>query len=426
MQPRFASSSSAALLPFGRSQRLFLLVNILASCCCRCCRAQQAPFTTVTKFDTSRNFRTNICDRQRQLWNGTIDFPDALKGLNLTVVISNYETGKEQNLFTLLDGKIKAEYPGYYAVILDELATRAGFAWRDSFAVVGPWNQSTDGNTTWTDILLWGIEVFDVSMEKWGQSLDRIAAGASFPLGFWDSSLILGEIFQPSQEKRVVNLWSFLEPFEYAVWIMIVVAVIFSGFVYWVLEHWNMDTDELSLETKPLASIFYAAITATGHYELKPNTHAARILGFSFSFWALIVASAYTANLASFLVSPRVAVYKISTVEEAIKKRAVLCVQGGGILGAILKSKYPDVKTVAKGSEQEIFDGLRIPVEDGGCNAVAHQFNAFEIAERSRDVNYDCAISSKKVIETERSSSLHDCYLNLSVYLDSQSPIRLL
>jgi len=157
---------------------------------------------------------------------------------------------------------------------------------------------------------MWSMETFDISIEKWGQkSIDRMALGASFPVGFFDSSLVLGEIFLPSQTTRHVDLWSFLDPFEAGLWLSILATVIFSGMVYWLIEHWNKDADERSLESNPIASIFYASLIFTGHFELKPNSHPARIIGFSLTLWALIVSASYTANLASFLVTPRIEVY---------------------------------------------------------------------------------------------------------------------
>jgi hypothetical protein len=180
----------------------------------RTARAQESPTLFVTKFNTSTSYRTNVCEQQQMLWNKTIDLPNALRGLNLTVGITNYSGGKEANFFSLdAAGAIRITSPGYFAVILDEVARRSGFNWRNSFGVYPPRDNTTDGNQTWTDILLWSIETYDISMERWAHSIDRMAAGAAFPLGFWDSSAVLGELFQPNQQKRVVQLWSFLQPF---------------------------------------------------------------------------------------------------------------------------------------------------------------------------------------------------------------------
>lgn len=389
--------------------------------------AQQSPSIFVEKFNKTVSYRTNVCERQRMLWNNAIELPDALRGLNLTVTITNYPYANENAFFTLANNQIDEGDPGLFAVILDEVARRAGFEWRNSFGVAAPLNATTDGDKTWTDILEWGVETFDISMEKWGRSVDRMSRGISFPAGWYDSSVVLVEQYDDSQSQRVVNLWSFLDPFSTMVWILIAVAIVVTGLLYWFLEYLDVDADERDLDQKPIASIFYAATTFTGHFEFRPNTHAARIIGFSWTFWALIVASAYTANMASFLVSPRIEVYRVSSIAAAVKQGASICVQGGGVIESILKDKYPDLKLVGKvGSEKIIFDSLRLPITEGGCHAAAHQFNTFRVYQRNKEVNYDCSISSEgRIVEpipagmaTAIDTGIYQCTSLISHVLD--------
>lgn len=280
--------------------------------------AQQSPSLFVDKFDTSRSYRTNVCDRQRDVWDGTRDLPTALQGLDLTVVLTNYRVPDSDKYFTLVPrnpllneasisknsnttttttsdpGIIHPQDPGLFAVILDEVARRAGFSWRNSFAVAGPLNTTTDGpNATWTDILKWGVDTFDISVEKWGSSIGRTELGISFPAGWWDSSIVLVEQMQP--QTRVVHLWSFWAPFTPVVWILIVASILVTGLLYWFLEYLDPKADERELDSKPMTSVFYAALVFVGNFDLQPNTDAARILSWSWTFWAVIVGSAYTA-----------------------------------------------------------------------------------------------------------------------------------
>jgi len=390
-------------LPTMKRIRVSFLVISLFLLLLRCSttQAQEAPFAVVEKFDTSVSYRTDLCDRQRLLWNNSIALPDALRGLNLTVSLTNYQTGKEKFFFTLKDGKIPEEDTALFTLILDEVSRRAGFSWRNSFIVYEPRNSTTDGDKTWTDILLWATEVVDISMEKWAHTVDRLSEGVAFPVGFFDSSMVLGEVFEPSQNKPVVDLWSFLKPFEANLWGTIVATITFSGMLYWAIERWNRDAEKRDPDNKSFgAAVFYAAMSFTAHFEHEPISHSTRILSFSLTFWALIVASSYTANMASFLVSPRIAVYKYPTVDAILRQDATVCVQGGAALEMMLNEKYPSMRTVGKDSEEEIFQGLRLPPRRGGCDAVAHQFNVFELYEHDKDINYDCAISSeKRVVE---------------------------
>jgi len=111
------------------------------------------------------------------------------------------------------------------------------------------------------------------------------------------------------------------------------------------------------------------------------------------------VSSSYTANLASFLVSQRIQMFKYSTIESILAQDATICMQDGAILQKMLEEQYPGIKTVGKDSEQALFEGLRKPKSEGGCDAVGHQIFSFELYERDKNVNYDCAITSEKRIE---------------------------
>lgn len=360
---------------------------------------QQAPYAIVPKFDTSVSYRTSVCDRQSMVYGGVVDLPNALQGLNLTVAITNYVKGREVLFFSLNNetNAIDEENPGVFAMILDELAVRAGFQWRNTYFPHLALDPETDGNKTWTDILSWAIETFDISMERWAITVERLAIPASFPIAWYDNSIILGEILTPSsQNKKVFNIWSFLDPFQLALWVGLLCAIVITGIVYYLLELWNSNSDERDLEVKPIASIFYAAITFTGHYELKPQTHPARLVGFSFSFWALIVSSAYIANLASFLVSPRIVRFKYPSTEKITNSNAHVCVQKGGAISNVLAQNYPDMVLVPRYPDEEIFLGLRDPIDAGGCDVLAHQFNTFEIYENLRVTNYDCNLRSEK------------------------------
>jgi hypothetical protein len=363
---------------------------------------QQTPYAIVPKFDRTVSYRTNVCDRQLMLYNGTSYLPNALQGLNLTVAITNYQTGKETLFFSLnpTTNAIDTTNPGVFALILDELAIRAGFQWRDTYVPYPPLDPLLDGNKTWTDILSWATNTFDISMERWAQTVERLAIPTSFPIAWYDNSVVLGELIQLSSQNKnhVFNVWSFLDPFELTVWLCLLCCIIITGMVYYVLELWNINADELELECKPIASIFYAAITFTGHYELRPQTHPARLVGFSFTFWSLIVGAAYTANLASFLVSPRTPSFKYNTIPKILKNKALVCVQKGGAIGKLLLQLYPDIKLVPQFPDEEIFKGLRYKHDQNGCDVVAHQFNTFEIYENLRETNEDCAMQSEKHI----------------------------
>jgi hypothetical protein len=374
--------------------------------------AQEIPLLKAVKFDTSRTYRTSVCDRQLQLRNNSIQFRNALRGLNLTVAVTNYQYtfgtpeydfSEYFSLDPVTGGIKESGYPGIYVIIMDEVARRAGFDWRSQFAAYLPLDPATDGNKSWTDILQWATETFDISLENWGITTLRMSMGISFPSGWYDSSIVLAERIDAGSTKRVLNLWSFVMPFKFRLWVIIFLSMFFTGIVYWLLEYMDTDADERHLETQPLGSIFYSAIVFTGHLDLRPNTTSARILAFSWTFWVMIVAAAYTANMASFLVSRRVTVYKYSTIQDVLRLDASLCVQDSSAIHGILQRKYPTLRLIPKSSEQEIYGSLRLPPDQGGCDAAAHDYYAYLLFRRNNDVNYDCSLATEgKVVEVVR------------------------
>ena len=114
----------------------------------------------VEEYDSSVSNRQNFCQENSDVQSDTIDLRDALVGrtLNVGIVLENpfvnYVNGTEG---------ITLETPGVMIEIWDELAKRAGFSWRDSFAFVN----TPSGGKDWTDLLLWSIDAFDVSLDWW-------------------------------------------------------------------------------------------------------------------------------------------------------------------------------------------------------------------------------------------------------------------
>jgi hypothetical protein len=341
-------------------------------------------------------YRTNVCDRQRQLFEETILLRHALQGLDLTVAMTNYKVPNEDAFFTLVDGKIKEEDPGLFVVIMDEIARRAEFSWRNSFAAVDPLDYAVHFNKSSTDMLEWEVETFDIAADYWSRSVDRMSRGISFPQGWYDGSFILATSESPADDE--FNLWSFLLPFEPTVWVAILGAIFFSGIIYFVLERLEGKSDDRRLERRPLTAIFLAAMTFTGHFEFQPNTNAARLLSFSWTFWALIMGSAYTANMASFLVKRDGVVSLISTIDDAVRLAVPVCVQRGAIIDEILSEKHHELILVRKASEQEMFEGLKKSWYGGkgGCGLVLTNLGTFQVYQSQKDINSDCSLTSDK------------------------------
>jgi hypothetical protein len=115
--------------------------------------AQQAPFFATKKFETDDLHRTELCERHREVYSDKIRLEDALRGLHLSVVLTDYTNPIDGRFFSLNEkGVIDPNEVPLFAKILDELGRRAGFSWRNSFGVVTPIDSLEDGNRTWSNL----------------------------------------------------------------------------------------------------------------------------------------------------------------------------------------------------------------------------------------------------------------------------------
>ena len=110
-------------------------------------------------------------------------------------------------------------YGGIVAEIMDELSARAGFTWRDSFGI---YDVPAGGeNETWTDLLIWSIDNYDLTVDWWAKSIDRMNLGVAFLKEWYDSSIIMISKTDPAAELGIdnttVSLGNWLEPFTWNV-----------------------------------------------------------------------------------------------------------------------------------------------------------------------------------------------------------------
>lgn len=123
--------------------------------------------------------RNNFCYRQALVDSGNITLPLALKGMKISAHLMRWT---DLHVRVGIDGKLDSDNPGIFVNIMDDIATRGKFQWRDSFgAGLTP---GVDGsNATFSEILTWALDTYDVSIGEWRNSVQRKGNGISFPLG---------------------------------------------------------------------------------------------------------------------------------------------------------------------------------------------------------------------------------------------------
>jgi len=360
------------------------LFSVLIACAVGLVRAQEAPlFRTPILDPNATSHRQSVCDLQAQIFNGTLKLRDALEGFQLRPMLIESDISS----FFLPPGTevLPTEKAGIIIYILDALAERAGFTWRQSYGIADL--ATAPSNSTFDDLLEWSAEMYDISANLWLQSVGRLNRGVSFPEGWLDSSIVLvGE--KPKSESKL-SMWSFLEPFSAGVWCLIIATTLLSSLTYWWMEWYNEGSDEQELSKKPAENLFFAAISFTGDIRYEPSTNYARLFVFSLAFFYLLIGSAYTANLASFLVVQNSPAPTVEGVADAVRQGKLICTVGGTETVTLLKAEHPGIRLVLTESEEDAYAGVKA----GDCDFVATGLQTWTRISYNADVNGDCGFT---------------------------------
>lgn len=388
----FGTTLQSLLVPCGI---LFSFVSVIV-------HGQEKPSILIPAFSTNTSLvaRQNVCDRFYAYDRGQVKLESALSGLQLRPALAAGD-------FFRLDettGGIDEYYPGMIAVILDELASRAGFTWRDSFGVTYP---PQGGNHTYSDLLVWSTDYYDLAADWWIHTLERLQMGASFPEGWYDASYVLvGKAEEVRDTDGEINLWLWLEPFTSGVWVLIVITIILSAFIYQFLDSVGNpckqlggscagtrnengqsegDDDDGPDYTVP-DQVFLLSLLFTQHFQLNPRTPASRLFAVSMALWALIISANYTANLASYFVIENTPAVSIQSIDHAIQGGWAICVWGTSAQTTHIEKTYPKAELIRKKNEREMYHG----VNDGECALAVSTADSFAQHEKEREVNPDC------------------------------------
>jgi len=362
-------------------------------------QGQQEPAIWIPHYyDNPKNsLRQNVCDRYlNYVHSEDQELRFALEGLKLnTAVVAIFSSMYVFDYHEEGKMSLNADYPGLIPILLDELASRGRFTWRDTYAVY----TKAGENRTSTDLLLWTTDFFDISANWWDETLERLKLGVAFPDGWYKGDYILVGVKQGDENERI-DMWTFLEPFDAMVWVAILVTIILAGIMYQLLEDLGRPINEdQTKEESPLhrllhnrgelkKSIFLSSILFTQHFEFEPTTTATRLFSASMALWALLISSAYTANLASFFVIQNRPQFQVETIDDAVRANLPLCVHGTTASAVYMENKYPKANLIRKSQEIDLY----MAVNNGECTLAVTAFHSFEQYKSDMRTNPDCKL----------------------------------
>lgn len=180
------------------------------------------PLYQAASFEQDVNFRQDVCDREAAFARGEYEsLGKALRGLELRAMVGINDFFQLDNSGTsdatggsnkesATSGTIYTDYPGIIVTLMDEIARRGEFTWRNSFAVLDE-SQSLPDDKDWTEFLLWQTDTYDMAVSYWFETVERKRRGINF-VDSWVSSgrALERERMDEDVTKETVSAWFFI------------------------------------------------------------------------------------------------------------------------------------------------------------------------------------------------------------------------
>jgi hypothetical protein len=315
--------------------------------------------------------RTDICDRNRAVINGSITIENALKGLTLKVAIA-------QTQEFLIDNVTGEPIQGYAYSVLQELADLAGFdveyVWVEAATTSIPWEERLFDVLPHVDFFA-GKVITD--------TIDFRANGVGFFHEIKDNPYKIATTQYIVQAPN--SLFSFLDPFDAYLWFAILFVIVVNGILRSFIS--TKEKKDYSLK-KTMVTIYKCFASFTGAERLINDSVIEKVNIVGYSFFILVILTAYTANLTSVLTTYSETRYEINTVYSAQNKGQDICVALNSFESRYAEEYYPDLHLVYVNST-EPSDILR-SISDSECKGAFMASSDFIIAEGMKESDPSC------------------------------------
>jgi len=368
---------------FYRHSACWALFLVVANVTTPSARGQQAPLFDVATMEVplfdvatmerNETFRTDFCEVHRRVENGEILLRNALKDMDIRPALFRSQLDKKT-------GAIAEVNPPIGIKILDEIARRAQFKFRDSYGVV----DSPNKNQTWSEVLHWSLNTYDLNGDWFLRTTDRLADGIIFPEKWYDGSLIM--IRKTVMLDGTFKWGAFLEPFTPIVWILIIATGFISGLIYYAIDYIDCDGDKNKMGGTKGDAMALMLLMLSGQYTTDPKKTGNRLIAFSTWFLFLIVLATYTANLASFLVIRNTPQLVINDIQDAIKNNLRVCVMRGTAAADYMRSNHDTATIVDK---EDIIDTY-LALDNDDCDVTLSTIGTWESKKGDVEHNRDC------------------------------------
>ncbi|CAJ1948883.1 unnamed protein product [Cylindrotheca closterium] len=325
----------------------------------------------------------DFCDVVR---DNSIALNDALRGRNLSIA-SQYGPGFDFFQYDPDKPLSETNPTGMIANVLDELASRAGFSWRSSFVAYNA--TSADllvgaGTGKWDRMLKETTRFFDVAVDKWRLTTERLENETVFLHSWFDASLILVD----TGDKPEINWFGFADPFGARVWLAIAGTVLSSAIIMIVIESLENRRDGRTMKSWFSDHLYLTTLAFAQQFLfINPTSAAGRVFLASFAFWATLIGATYTANLASLLVENALS-SPIQSIESAMDAKLSICIHEGSASETIMETSYPFFKGYPNLVKTKTVPELYERLAEGSCEILVGTRQEYEIFRREE--KYGC------------------------------------
>ncbi|KAA0035129.1 glutamate receptor 2.7-like isoform X1 [Cucumis melo var. makuwa] len=191
-------------------------------------------------------------------------------------------------------------------------------------------------------------------------------------------------------DKKDENMWIFLRPFEWNLWLVSFISFLFTGFVVWLLEC-RVNTDfGAGPPQQQIGLIFWFSFSTLvfAHRERILN-NLSRFLLIIWVFVVLILTQSYTANLSSMLTAQRLRPSFLDA-NEIREKGYFVGYQNGSFVKSFLitQLQFEETNLKAYGSPDEFKEALNRGIKDGGVAAIFDEIPYIKVFLRKYPSGY--------------------------------------
>jgi uncharacterized membrane protein YgcG len=282
--------------------------------------------------------------------NESMAASDFLRGRHLRVMETPWAP------FAIADPEASHGWRGLDADLLAKLSASLGF----TYEIVHFTKNASEGDASWTDALFRVAAQSDLVMSYWTRTQARMDHVVQIA-GHIDMSSVLAarlDIVEVTLTDRIV---SFLRPYTYSLWGLLVAMTLTAGIVDYLLEFRHEGTSTLG------ASLYeYVGGMLWGGFS-EPRTKVSAVYQIVMSFIVLVTISTYTANLAAFITLSAAPSLSASSIEDVMARGQRVCSYTDNPQVVTYDAIYPRLQIEMYEARLDMRDAL---VENRGCDAV--------------------------------------------------------